>query len=77
MSRLFLICLYGVYGGEWYCAVYASNKKEAIEKGRNKYNINNNTWKDFKNNINTPDGSIEIEFVFDEKGVSNLWQKDW
>jgi len=77
-KRLFIICLYGVYGGQWYCAVYAKDEEEANKKGKNKYNINKDTWKDFENHIPTPSNSnIEVEFIFDEDGVSNLWYLCW
>lgn len=77
MNRLFLVCLYGVYGGEWYCVVYANNEEEATKKGKNKYNINKDTWKDFESHINISNGSVETEFIFDTNGVSNLWYHCW
>jgi len=76
-NRLFLICLYGVYGGQWYCAVYAKDEEEATKKGKSKYNINKDTWKDFESHINILSGSVETEFIFDENGISNLWYLSW
>jgi len=78
-KRLFIVYLYGVYGSQWYCAVYANDEEEAVKKGKDKYDINKKeSWRNFEecNNIPT-NNNIKIEFIFNEDGVSNLWYLGW
>jgi len=77
-ERLFIVCLCGTYGGQWYCAVYASSEEEAVKKGKNKYNMNKKTQKNFGEFINiTTNINVETELIFDENNISNVWYVCW
>lgn len=77
-KRLFIVVLYGIYGGQWYCTVYADSEEEAIKKGTNKYDVNKDTWQNFSEHENiSTDCRIETELIFDVNGVSNIWFIGW
>jgi len=77
-QRLFIVNVWGVYGGEWFCAVYAESDKAAWDKARAKYPITADNWKEYEGKgFETETAWVAAEFQFDDNGVSNLWGYAW
>ena len=77
-TRLFIVFVYGLYGGQWYCAVHAANEDDAVAKSMDRYQINDDNWQDLpQHNTESTQDRIETELVFDEHGVSNPWFVGW
>jgi hypothetical protein len=75
--KLFVVCVYGLYGGEWYCAVYAETDEQALQKARERYPITDENYRDYEQggcNLDSDFAEAELAFA---NGVSNLWWVGW
>ena len=77
--RLFIINVYGLFGGGWFCAAYGKTAEEAHEIAMEVYPINENTWEQYEQSgLNLDVGGPAItELVFNDSYVSNLWWGSW
>jgi hypothetical protein len=74
MNKIFIVPIAGAYGGDIFCAVKAENKEKAEKIARMAYKSMDHKYYD-----PIPRSYMDrtFELVFDEDGISELFEYQW